>query len=65
MNRHLQTFQEEESEEESSDEMKNGRADESRDEPSDKEDVQSEGSEADQDAQLEKNKVFRQWLDTA
>ena len=46
--------------------MENDRADESSDESSDEEDVQTEGSEADQlDANLEKNEVFRQWLDTA
>ena len=46
--------------------MDNNRADESSDESSDEEDVQSEGSEADQpDAHLEKIATFRQWLDTA
>ena len=69
MNRHLQTFhKEEDNEEESSDEMENDRADESShasDRSSDEEDVQSEGSEIDQDARLEKNEVFRHWLDTA
>ena len=39
--------------------MENDWADESSDESSDEEDVQSE---ADQDAHLEKNEVFRQWL---
>ena len=62
MDRHTQTFHKEEDEEESNDEMENNRADES----SDEEDVQTQGSEADQlDAHLEKNEVFRQWLDTA
>ena len=59
--RNLQTFHEEEVEEESSNEMRNDRADES----SYGEDVQSEWSKADHDAHLEKNDVFRQWLDTA
>ena len=62
MNRHLQTFHNEEDEEESNEEMENKSSDGS----SDEEDVQSEGSEADDlDAHLEKNEVFRQWLDTA
>ena len=62
MDRHIQTFHKEEDEEVSNDEMENDRADES----SDEEDVQTQGSEADQlDAHLEKNEVFRQWLDTA
>ena len=66
MNRHIQTFHKEEDEEKSNDEMENDRADEPSDESSDKEDVQTQGSEADQlDAHLEKNEVFRQWLDTA
>ena len=69
MNRHLQTFhKEEDNEDGSNDEMENDRADESShasDRSSDEEDVQSEGSEIDQDARLEKNEVFRHWLDTA
>ena len=66
MNRHIQTFHKEEDEEESNDEMENDRADESSDESSDEEDVQTQEFEADQlDAHLEKNEVFRQWLDTA
>ena len=61
MNRHIQTFHKEDDEEKSNDEMENDRADESSDE-----DVQTQGSETDQlDAHLEKNEVFRQWLDTA
>ena len=66
MNRHIQTFHKEEDEQESNDEMENDRADESSDESSDEEDVQTQAFEADQlDAHLEKNEVFRQWLDTA
>ena len=66
MNRHLQTFhKEEDNEDGSNDEMENDRADESSDRSSDEEDVQSEGSEANLDARLEKNEVFQQWLDTA
>ena len=65
MNRHIQTFHKEEDEEESNDEMENDRADESSDESSEEKDVQTQGFEADQlDAHLEKNEVFRQWLDT-
>ena len=46
--------------------MENDRVDESSDESSDEEDVQTQGFEADQlDAHLEKNEVFQQWLDTA
>ena len=46
--------------------MDDDRTDQSSDESSKEEDVQSEGSEVDQlDAHLEKNEVFRQWLDTA
>ena len=44
--------------------MENVRADESSDEYTDEENVQSEESD-DQDTHLEKNEVFRQWLDTA
>ena len=63
MNRHIQTFHKEEDEEKSNNEMENDRANESSDESSDEEDVQTQGSEADQlDAHLEKNEVFRQWL---
>ena len=59
MNRHIQIFHKEEDEEESNDEMENDRAEESSDESSDEEDVQTQGSEADQlDAHLEKNEVF-------
>ena len=69
MNRHLQTFhKEEDNEDGSNDEMENDRADESShasDRSSDEEEVQSEGSEANLDARLEKNEVFRHWLDTA
>ena len=66
MNRHIQTFHKEEDEEKSNDEMENDWADESSNESSDEEDVQTQGSEADQlGAHLEKNEVFRQWLDTA
>ena len=66
MNRHIQTFHKEEDEEKRNDEMENDRANESSDESSDEEDVQTQGSEADQlDAHLEKNEVFRQWLDKA
>ena len=55
MDRHIETFHKEEDEDESNDEMENDRADES----SDEEDVQTQGSEADQlDAHLEKNEVF-------